>query len=731
MKKLVSVLALLSVLSVSGLFARPKIALVLGGGGSKGLAEIPFVEAVFEEGIPIDMIVGTSFGAIIGGMISAGYSPAEAGKFLSEIDYMSLLNQSPVNTEKLLPSAGKSSDDNYFSFEFSEKGLGSVPGFLGDNNINLMLDNNLSRVHNIEDFRDFEIPFYAVSTNALNGKPMVLDSGSISKAIRASMSVPLVWQPFAINDTYVFDGWLRNDVPVRIAKELGADIVIAIDVMNDNVLSAENLSGIDSAAIQFFMIYLGSQNEVEHPEADFILCPELADFYPFDFIHVDELIEAGRKAVEKRRDEFHQFALNLQELGVELSDKGADYEGSYKNLPDPVIEKIVIKDVSLLEEWPLPSEKELASFTGKTLDEETKLLLSDKLNRLRDKYHLTSLYYHAREGSEKNKCILEIQANHFNNNLSKFFLGGENSVSIGKSENSEYVSFLPSVNFNAGVHFAGPWEMLLKLQVANPISLSYSVFPQLFQNSKGLKLSAEAGFHFDYGSLTPETNLMNKNRLAAEDNGFGANAGIRLSFLDIFQTRMGAAYENSWIHSSRDSVGFFSVYGESIYDTLENSYTSLEGLRFGFKGDYCFTESPSWSGIVEFSNRMEIFRNVLGVGFDFSAALSTKDSRLTNSFFEYGGLNGLAGSPAGNFRQSYVLAGATVSYKIFEVFGMPLYAVGKVNAGYGDLYSLVDKPSFPDTGISLHAAFKTPLGSILAGGGWNTRGQWNLTLAFN
>lgn len=731
MKKLFFALGFLFIFSFSNLWARPKIALVLGGGGSKGLAEIPFVEAVFEEGIPIDMIVGTSFGSILGGMISAGYSPAEAGKFLTEVDYMSLMNQPVVKDEKLPPSAMKPSEDNYFSFAFSENGLWSAPGFLGDNNINLMMANYLSRVHNVEDFKDFEIPFYAVSTNALNGEPMVLDSGSISKAIRGSMSVPLVWQPFAINGTYVFDGWLRNCVPIRIAKELGADIVIAIDVMNDNILSVEDLSGVESAAIQFFMIMLGAQNEVEHPEADFLLCPELGDYYPFDFIHIDEFIEAGKNAVEERRAELHQFALSLQEQGIELSNKGADYEGSYKNLPDPVIEKIVVKDVSLLEEWPLPSEKEFAFLKGKVLDDEIKVLLCDKLNRLRDKYHLTSLYYYARPGSEKNKCILEIQANHFNKDFSKFFIGGENSVSVGKSESDEHVSFIPNVNLNAGVHFAGPWEMLLKLQVANPVSLSYSVYPEIFENSNALKLSGEGGFHFDYGSLSPETNLVNKKRLAAEDNGFGVNLGLRLSFLDIFQARLGAAYGNNWIHSTNDSIGFVSVYGETAYDTLENTYTSLNGIRFGLKGDFCIGKNPAYSASFEFANRLEAVRNVLGLGFDLSAGWSTKDLRLTESFFDYGGLYGLAGSPAGNFRQNYALAGMTVSCKAFEIAGMPLMFVGKVNAGYGNLKNLKGNFSAPDTGLSLHAAFKTPFGSFLAGGGWNSTGQWNMTLAFN
>ena len=232
-RKILSTLFLIFCFSVSSISARPKIALVLGGGGARGLAEIPFLTAIEEEGIPIDLIVGTSIGSIIGGLYCSGYSPKEVRDFVLNMDYLELFAQTAVEDERFLPNAFEPPRDNYASFEFSKNGIGAAPGFLGDNRINLFFSNSFSRVLKEDDFDKLPIPFRAVATNASTGERIVIGKGSINSAVRASMSIPLVWEPYPIGENYTFDGGVSCNIPVSVAKELGADVIIAIDVSDD------------------------------------------------------------------------------------------------------------------------------------------------------------------------------------------------------------------------------------------------------------------------------------------------------------------------------------------------------------------------------------------------------------------------------------------------------------------------------------------------------------------
>lgn len=726
MKKSLSILILLGVFFSASLQARPKVALVLAGGGSRGLSEIPVLEAIVEEGIPVDMIVGTSFGAILGGMLSSGYSTSEIRKIISGLDYLSFFTTASVKPEKVLPYASDPFSDNYFSFAFSKHGLGATPGVIGDNKINLMLDYYFSKVHHIENFDDLEIPFRAVTSDISTGKPVVLNSGSISSAIRSSMSIPLVWQPYPVDGVYGFDGGVTRNTPVRIAKELGADIVIAVDVMNDVASAPEKISGLETAGLQLFMMMLSAQNEEEHPKADVLICPELADFFPFDFIHVDEIINAGQKAVDAKRGELHELALRLQKEGVELNPRSSVYEGTYNKRPDPIVEEIIVKDISLTGPYYLPSPKELNFFNGKKLDDDMKLQLNHKLEKLKDKYHLSSLSYFARKGSTEETCILELHANHYYGNLNKVFLGGDNSIAVGKKIENGPVTFNIVPKLTAGVLLAGPFETLIKGQLSETVKFGVSTFPKLYEAESGFKMSLGLGVHFAYGSLSPETSLLNKDRLAAEDNSFNAEGGVRFSYLDLAQLSLGAFYKGSWLHGQKKVYHQTGAFLDGAFVTMDNRFTSLSGLYFGAKADYLFDHS--YSAKLDFSNRIEIVRNRFGFGFDCSAGLSTKNGNLLESFYDYGGFYGLIGNMPGTLVNDYGFFGATAVYNILEIAGMPLSVVIKVNCGWNNISETLKKP---DAGAGLYGSLKTPFGSFILGAGLNTTGNWNVTCGFN
>jgi len=752
MKKRLLLIALAS-LCIS-VFARPKIALVLGGGGARGLAEIPFLEAIDEEGIPIDLVVGTSFGSILGAMYSSGFSPAEAREIMTNMDYLGLLNMLAVEDKHLLPDAFNSGADNYLSLEFSKNGIGSTPAFLGDNRINLVFCDYFSRIQTIDNFDELPIPFRAVATNALNGETLVIGSGSVNTAIRASMSIPVAWQPYPVGDTFTFDGGMRNNVPVSIAKELGADIVIAVDVSNGINLKPEDMSDLVGASMQSLMLMVANKMTEQHKLADIVFLPELTSVTAMDFIHVDEIVAAGEKCLAENRDKLHEFALSLQEMGVELEPKDPKRKGSINSRPDLEIESFVIRDISLIEPSYKINEKVFDSFIGKKLDSETKEQLAEKIEKLRERYHLTSMVYVPRKGSSPDKCIVEIQTNNFYHKLDKVFAGGDNSASVGKSSIDNFTRLRVVPDLNLGVYIEEPFEGLAKFHFGNLNSMELSVFPKLFETENEYKVSLKTGLRVEYGSLSPETNLQNKQRIIAEDNGFALNVGIRGSYLDMIKVEGGLEYESAFLCSDRKLFWPFQIYYETVYDSLGNPYTGLQGVKMQQKYDVGYNlpdlfigkfGSFFFAGKFDISNRWVIVPERLSAGFDATAALNRNISRFTSGYYEYGGLYGLCGSPNGNLKRDFVLAGGTVQFQAGKFAGLPLLLIGKLNAGISDSYNpFAENPASSeipnrilagcekvDFGAGLYAGVKTLFGSVIFGAGGNTTGQWSITAAFN
>ncbi|MCQ2583974.1 MAG: patatin-like phospholipase family protein [Treponema sp.] len=749
MKKQILISVLFS-LCVS-IFARPKVALVLGGGGARGLAEIPLLEAIEEEGIPVDMVVGTSFGSILGAMYCSGYSPAEVREIMTNMDYLGLFNLLAVEDNRILPKPFASRDDGYLSLEFSKHGIGATPGMLGDNRINLAFCDYFSRVQHIDNFDQLEIPFRAVATNALNGETIVIDSGAISTAIRASMSIPIAWQPYPVGDTYCYDGGMRNNVPVSIAKELGADIVIAIDVSYGIQKNPDELTGLEAAGIQSFMLVVANKMEEQHKLADLILFPELKNYTAADFIHVDEIIAAGEKCVSENRGAIHDLALQLGEMGIQLEPKDPKRKGSIQSKPDPEIESFVIRDISLVEPCPLPELQYYDSFIGRKLDAETKALLAEKLENHRDRYHLSSLVYVPRKGSSPDKCVIEIQANHYYNKLNKLFVGGDNTVSVGKTTIDTYPRFRNNLDFQFGVYLVEPFEALVKIHQGNLNTFNCSVYPKLYETEKGLKTSLDIGFRIEYGSLSPETDYQNKKRLISEDNGGGVNCAFRISYLDMLQLTTGLDLGVANLFSDQSHYFPAAVYHEAVFDNLGNSYTGLKGIKMQQKFDFGYNvpslvsgkfEDFFYAGKIDWSNRWQILDEKFSAGFDATVAVNRNLSRLTSGYYEYGGLYGLCGSPDGNYKRDFALAGLTAQYKLLEFASVPLLLIGKFNAGISDSYNPfnpseeLSKNFFAgcekvDFGAGLYVGAKTIFGSLIIGGGANSTGQWSATIAFN
>ena len=244
---------------------RPAIALVLGGGGSRGFAHVGVINALEANGIQPDIIVGTSAGSYVGALYAGGYNPAALQRIALEI-----------------------SEQDLRDIVFPDRGF--VKGALVQDTVNRFLYNR-----NIE-----ELPrsFAAVATNLQTGNLIAFDRGNTGMAVRASSSIPGIFQPVHIDGHDYVDGGLVSPVPVRVARDMGAKIIIAVDVSKkpENTRQLKTITEILSQSIAIMEINI-SADEIK--DADIIIQPDVSEIGVLDFAHKIKAIDAGAAAALK------------------------------------------------------------------------------------------------------------------------------------------------------------------------------------------------------------------------------------------------------------------------------------------------------------------------------------------------------------------------------------------------------------------------------------------------
>ena len=210
---------------------RPKVALVLAGGGAKGAAHIGVLKALEELKVPIDIITGTSMGAFIGGLYATGMSADEIESFIDTVDWNGGYRDRVDRSERRVQD--KEYEDRYqlttdlgLEWDQIRSGVGIVRG----QGMLTLLRETVGNLPPFASFDELVIPYRAVATDIVDLKPVVLDSGYLVDVMMASMSVPGALPPYNINGRLLVDGGVTNNMPVDIARKLGADIVIAVDI---------------------------------------------------------------------------------------------------------------------------------------------------------------------------------------------------------------------------------------------------------------------------------------------------------------------------------------------------------------------------------------------------------------------------------------------------------------------------------------------------------------------
>ena len=273
---------------------KPKIGLVLSGGGAKGFAHIGALKVIDSLGIKVDYIAGTSMGAIVGSLYASGYSGKQLDSIFGSLDFDAVINddlprsaktfQERNNTEKygiILP---------FNNFELK------LPSALsrGQNVFNLLTKLTL-HVSDVDKFEELPIPFFCIATNVENGKQVILDSGNLPQCITASGAFPSLFQPVAIGDDLLIDGGVVNNYPIDELRAKGMDIIIGIDVQDDLATRDDMVSALDVLS-QINNFRTINDMKLKSKKTDIYIKPDIENFTVISFSEGKEIINNGKLA---------------------------------------------------------------------------------------------------------------------------------------------------------------------------------------------------------------------------------------------------------------------------------------------------------------------------------------------------------------------------------------------------------------------------------------------------
>ncbi|GAA4309278.1 patatin-like phospholipase family protein [Pontixanthobacter gangjinensis] len=287
----------------------PSVGLVLSGGGAKGLAHIGVLKVLEEEGVKIDYIGGTSMGAIIGGLYASGYSASELDSIFNDTNFDILIQDDLPRRAKTFYE--KEDSEKYaITLPFDNFDISFPTGLFKGQNIYNLMSRLTMHVSDVNDFSKLQIPFFCVAANVETGEEVILDEGSLAKAISASGAIPTILSPIKINDQLLTDGGVANNYPVEELRKRGADIIIGVDVQ-DTLVKRENLRSVFEIMSQISNFRTINDMRDKIPLTDIYIKPDISPFSVMSFEEGNAIIDSGRVAALEKLPELKELANKL------------------------------------------------------------------------------------------------------------------------------------------------------------------------------------------------------------------------------------------------------------------------------------------------------------------------------------------------------------------------------------------------------------------------------------
>ena len=296
---------------------RPRIGLVLGGGGARGAAHIGVLRELERLRIPVDVIAGTSMGAVVGGLYASGLSPDEIEHLMNSIDWADAFNDD-ARRENL--SFRRKQDDEFYLVKF-EVGVrdGSLllpKGIIQGQKLGLILREQTLQVSHIDDFDQLPVPFRAIAADLITGDAHVLRSGDLALAMRASMSAPGIFAPVTIDGATLVDGGLVANLPVQAARDMDADVIIAVDV-EFPLYEPKELDSALAVTEQMLTILIRRETQRQLDSLtgrDVLIRPAIGNYASTNFAELQQLIGPGEEAAVAVADQLSVFGVSTTEF---------------------------------------------------------------------------------------------------------------------------------------------------------------------------------------------------------------------------------------------------------------------------------------------------------------------------------------------------------------------------------------------------------------------------------
>ena len=730
---------------------RPTVALVLSGGGAKGAAHVGVMEYIEELGIPVDMVLGTSMGGLIGGLYSLGYTVPEIDSLVRNMDWKWALSDELSREyisytdikykEKYLLSIPFYYEKDYYRMKLAEEYrfdtggheilhigadddntieqlkrnlLGSLPsGYIYGQNVSNLISSLTIGYQDSTSFQELPIPFVCVAADIVSGKAKIWHSGKINDAMRSTMSIPGMFTPVRVGGMVLVDGGLRDNYPTALAREMGADIIIGVDLSQKqkSYMQINNIADIVSQGIDM----LGRdtfEDNVKIPDVK--IKPHLPEYNMMSFSSeaVDSIIVRGRRAAQEQDSLLREVAARTSGKAV-VPRKPKAYDFHADSL---VIAEVDIKGV-------LPRERELLK---QRLHIRTGHKISrNELDHIVARIYATNAYdyvtYELLGVEEPFKLVLTCKK------------GPIHQLGIGvRADTEEIVSVLLNFGFNAHKLQGHAFDLTGKIS-ANP----YIRFRWTYDMPKMPTINAAASVRWtDMNTLNFGTNVLSLSFLNASQevylsnikwNRFAIKAGLRNDVFDIRNIKSEQIIGNyDFDQLSNDFVSLFAV-GRT--DTFDDGYFPTKGVSAGVSYSWTFAGFPH--SFDNFHTIAADVKTVVPWGEIFAFIPSANVRWLLGKEIPVAYFNAIGGSLAGRYvDQQLPFIGVTNLHAMKNIMTMVRadlrFRIAKNHYVTGILNYARDCDSFKDYmyglgyfGAGLEYAFDTIFGPLKANVHWS------------
>ncbi len=709
--------------------ARPKIGLVLSGGGAKGAAHIGVLKILEKNNIPIDYVVGTSIGAYVGGLYALGYNADEIEKIMMNTPWDD--GYSDFIPRKLLSFENKELRDRYnisLRLGFSDGELKSPSGLLLGQSAASLLKLSTDVVAKFDSFNHLAIPYRAVASDLATAKMVVINKGSITKAMRASAAVPGVVEPVNIDGKLLVDGGITNNMPIDVAKAMGAEIIIAVDI-GSPLLSKKNINNTLDVFDQLSTILTNNTTQAQKKHLstrDILIRPDIDDLSTTDFSVMEQALELGKQAALLVEQELKKLSINEQDFS-RYEKKKQQKSLSWSNTFSQPIIAIDYQNNSNVSTAVI--KEKFALTAGDVVTKEQLQAAIARVYAINKFEHVDAEFVDLLEGR---KLIVTTEAKSWGPNYLHFGFSLESDFSHGSIVDLDFAYIQNDITPHSGMWINEAklgWESMLASELYQPLEESQHYF-----------VRARAQYAQDkWESTKDRSELMNEY--------FLAKAGIGFNYINDGALELGFIGEKGEIAFKNDqgtSLDYDSIGGYLLFDfdNLNSINFPTEGNKFSIKMFWRNDHYEEFEGIDPEDTSIEVnldwrgafhFRNHAFLGI---ASFATIDNETDFSVHltELGGFLNLSGYQKDALIGSHKAFVAVVyQYDLGrEFFGktsLPLYLGTSLEAG--NVWGLNETVKVDDIikSGSLYLGTDTSFGPAVFGVGFASGGRSTMFLS--